>query len=105
MNRNWPRMLVLAGLIGVLLAGIAYAAGNSETREAMALQDMTLTLPQAIATGERETGGKAFDAGVDVEHGAVRVVVETNGPHGVQTVQVDARTGQVIGTHAGGEAD
>ncbi len=42
---------------------------------------------------------------MDVKHGAVRVVVETNGPHGLQTVQVDAQTDQVVGTHAGGEAD
>ena len=34
-----------------------------------------------------------------------RVVVETNGPKGVQTVIVDAQNGQIVGGHPGGEAD
>lgn len=105
MNYIATTMLALAGLIGLSLAGGANAAGTGEKREAAALQHMTMTLPQAIATAEGKTGGKAFDAGVDVEHGAVRVVVETNGLHGVQTVQVDAQTGHIVGMHAGGEAD
>ena len=70
-----------------------------------ALQGTKVTLSEAIATAERQTGGKAFDAGVDVDHGAPRIVVETNGAKGVQTVIVDAGSGQVVGGHAGGEAD
>ena len=51
------------------------------------------------------TGGKAFDAGVNIDDGKPRVIVETNGPKGVQTVVFDAESGQIIGGHAGGEPD
>jgi uncharacterized membrane protein YkoI len=99
----------------VLLAGAAPAfAGNSnnasahkadEMQERNALQGTNLTLAAAIATAEQHTGGKAFDAGTDVDHGKPQVVVETNGPNGVQTVVIDAQNGQIVSTHAGGEAD
>ena len=42
---------------------------------------------------------------MDVAHGKPRIVVETNGPKGVQTVIVDAQSGKIVGGHAGGEAD
>ena len=99
--------LALSGLLAAgALAGTALAAaGNGEDREATALQDAKVTLTQAIATAEQQTGGRAFDAGVDVEHDTVRIAVETNGPKGVQTVIVDAQSGRVVATHAGGEQD
>ena len=99
---------VAAALAGVFALGLAvpvFAADNGKAHEDTALQGTPLTLPQAIATAEQQTGGKAYDAGVDVDHGKPRVVVETNGPKGVQTVIVDAASGQVVGGHAGGEAD
>jgi uncharacterized membrane protein YkoI len=95
----------LAGIILLGLAGPTFAAGGGEVQEQTALQETTLTLSQAISTAEQQTGGKAFDAGVDVDHGKPRVIVETNGPRGVQTVIVDADSGQIVGGHAGGEAD
>ena len=54
---------------------------------------------------EQQTGGKAYDAGVDVDHGKPRIVVETNGPSGVHTVTIDADSGQVLANHTGGEPD
>lgn len=103
-SRN-PRMAAaLAGALIVAAAGPVFAA-SGETKEQTALQGTQVTLSEAIATAERQTGGKAYDAGVDADHGAPRIVVETNGPKGVQTVVVDAGSGQVIGGHAGGEAD
>jgi uncharacterized membrane protein YkoI len=60
---------------------------------------------QAIGIAEQKTGGKAFDAGVDVDNGKPRIVVETNGTNGIQTVIIDAQSGQIVGGHAGGEAD
>ncbi len=87
------------------LAGPTFAASSGEVQEQTALQGTELTLAQAISTAEQHTGGKAFDAGADVDHGKARVVVETNGPKGVQTVIVDAHSGQIVGGHAGGETD
>ena len=96
----------LAGLLVTgALAGTALAAGNDEQQETNALQNAKVTLSQAIATAEQQTGGKAYDAGVDLKAGAVRIAVETNGPKGVQTVIVDAQNGKVVGTHVGAETD
>jgi uncharacterized membrane protein YkoI len=86
-------------------AGTTLAASTDEAHEETALQGAKVTLTQAIATAERQTGGQAFDAGVDIDHGKPRIIVETNGPKGVQTVIVDAQSGSVIGGHPGGEAD
>ena len=96
--------IALAGVLILGVAGPTFSA-NGEAREETALLGTKLTLSQAISTAEQQTGGKAFDAGVDVEHEKPRIVVETNGPNGVQTVVFDAETGQIIGSHAGGEPD
>jgi uncharacterized membrane protein YkoI len=106
MNTKILASLTLAALIATGAAvGTARAAGNDESQEANALQNAKVSLPQAIATAEQQTGGRAFDAGVDIKGGMVRIAVETNGSRGVQTVIVDAQSGQVVGTHAGGEQD
>ncbi|HWZ69402.1 MAG TPA: PepSY domain-containing protein [Stellaceae bacterium] len=96
--------IALAGVLILGMAGPTFSA-NGEVQEETALLRTKLTLSQAISTAEQQTGGKAFDAGVDVDHGKPRVIVETNGSKGVQTVIVDAESGQIIGGHAGGEAD
>jgi uncharacterized membrane protein YkoI len=97
--------IALAGVFVLGLAGPTFAASSDEAREETALQGTRLALSQAISIAEQQTGGKAFDAGVDVDHGKPRVVIETNGPKGVQTVIVDAQSGQIVGSHAGGEVD
>ncbi len=106
MNTKTLTALALAGLLAIGgTAGTAFAAGNDEDREANAIQNAKVTLAQAIATAEQQTGGRAYDAGVDIKNGATRIAVETNGPKGVLTVTVDAQSGQVVGTHAGAEQD
>ncbi len=93
--------LLVTGSIG----GAALAANHDNDREATVLQGARVTLVEAIGTAEQTTGGRAYDAGVDTKAGQVRIVVETNGPKGVQTVAIDSQSGQVVATHAGGEAD
>jgi uncharacterized membrane protein YkoI len=105
MNKMSYPAIALAGVLCLGAAVPAFAAGNSEAQEQTALQNSKITLSQAIATAEQQTGGKAYDAGVDVDHGKAQIAVETNGPKGVQTVTIDAQNGQVIGTRSGGEAD
>jgi uncharacterized membrane protein YkoI len=97
--------IALAGVLLIGVAGPTVAANNDEAREETALQGSKLTLSQAISIAEHQTGGKAFDAGVDVDHGKPRIVVETNGTNGVQTVIIDTESGQIVGSHAGGEPD
>jgi uncharacterized membrane protein YkoI len=97
--------IALAGVLILGMAGPTFSANNGEVQEETALLETKLTLSQAISTAEQQTGGKAFDADVDIDHGKPHVIVETNGPNGVQTVIIDAESGQIVGGHAGGEAD
>jgi len=97
--------IALVGVFVLGLAGSTFGANSDEAREETALQGTTLTLSQAISIAEHQTGGKAFDAGVDVDHGKPRIAVETKGTNGVQTVIVDVQSGQIVGGHAGGEVD
>ena len=97
--------IAFAGILFLGGAGSALAVTSGETQEETALQETSLTLSQAIAMAEHQTGGKAFDAGVNVDEGKPRVIVETNGTQGVQTVIIDAQSGQIVSAHAGGEPD
>ena len=105
MNTKLIASLALAGLLAVGTLGTAYAASQDEDQEATALQGAKVSLVQAIATAEQQTGGQAFDAGADRKGGQPRITVETNGPKGVQTTVIDAENGQVVRAHAGGEQD
>jgi uncharacterized membrane protein YkoI len=105
MKTKHGAVIALAGALFLGLAGPTFAENTDEAREETALQGAKLTLSQAISIAEHQTGGNAFDAGVDVDHGKPRIVVETNGASGVQTVVVDAESGQIVGGHAGGEPD
>lgn len=98
-------LAMAAVLMTATIGGTALAGGDNEDREATALGGAKVSLVEAIATAEQQTGGRAYDAGVDVKDGQTRIVVETNGPKGVQTVSIDAQSGQAVGGHAGGEAD
>jgi uncharacterized membrane protein YkoI len=104
MNQN-NAGIFLAGILFLGGAGPALAVTSSAAQEETALQGTSLTLSQAIAMAEHQTGGKAYDAGVNVDDGKPRVIVETNGPQGVQTVIIDAESGQIVSAHAGGEPD
>lgn len=97
--------IALAGVLILGVAGPTFSANNGEVREETALLGTKITLSQAISIAEHQTGGKAFDAGVDVDHGKPRIVVETNGTSGVQTVILDAESGQIVGGHAGSAPD
>jgi uncharacterized membrane protein YkoI len=97
--------VTFAGILFLGGAGSALAVTGGEAQEETALQETSLTLSQAIAMAEHQTGGKAFDAGVNVDEGKPRVIVETNGTQGVQTVIIDAQSGQIVSGHAGGEPD
>ncbi len=105
MNARKFTSLALAAALTAGLAGTAMAKPSDEAKEATALQTAKVSLTQAITTAEQQTGGKAYDAGVDIKGGVPRIAVETNGPKGVQTVVVDAQSGKVVSTTQGGETD
>ena len=99
-------LLVPAALTGLTFAGAATAAPAPRPHdpEAAAVASMKVSLAQAIATAEQHTGGKAYDAGVDTDKG-ITIMVETNGPKGIQTVTIDANNGAIVAVHDGGEQD
>lgn len=106
MKRNILIPATLAALLPLAsFGGAALAADRDNDQEATALAGAKITLVEAITTAEQQTGGRAYDAGVDTKGGQVRIVVETNGPKGVQAVSIDSQSGQVVGTHSGGEED
>jgi uncharacterized membrane protein YkoI len=105
MINHYSAAITFAGILFLGAAGSALAVTSGEAQEETALQETSLTLSQAIAMAEHQTGGKAFDAGVNVDEGKPRVIVETNGTQGVQTVIIDAQSGQIVSAHAGGEPD
>ena len=104
---TYRRQTNLAVVAAMLLLGatVPAIAASTKRQEQSALQGTSFTLSQAIVMAEQHTGGKAFDAGTDVDHGAPRVVVETNGPNGVQTVTMDAQSGKIVNAHPGSEPD
>ncbi len=97
----------LAALLAIGVAGgTAYAEGSdgkSEAQDATALAGMKVTLQQAIATAEQQSGGRAISADASQEKGSARIEVEVAGPKGPQTVVVDGQTGQVTTAQAAGQ--
>jgi len=98
---------LLAVAIGALLAtgiasGVALASADNEGDiDAATLARATISLTQAIATAEQQTGGRAVSADLRAENGVPRIEVETAGPQGAKTVVVDAQSGRVATTRAG----
>jgi uncharacterized membrane protein YkoI len=83
-------------------AGVAYAANNKRggenesTQERAALASAKISLAQAIATAEKESGGKAVDAGLENENGAMAFAIEVAKDNVVQKVLIDLQTGKVL---------
>jgi uncharacterized membrane protein YkoI len=104
-KRMLPAALAAAVAIGAA-GGIAHAQNRDQDgRDAAALAGMKVTLTQAIATAEGQTGSRAIGADVSQEGGVTRIQVEVAGPQGVKTVLVDGATGQVTATRDGGAED
>ena len=97
--------IALAALLAVgTTGGVALANNhNDEGNDAAALANAKVTLVQAIATAEQQTGGRAVGAGVDNENGRVTIAVEVAAKDGVHTVLIDPATGEVAAARAGSE--
>jgi uncharacterized membrane protein YkoI len=82
--------------------GLAHAANsnrggeNEGAQELAALVNAKTTLGQAIAVAEQQTGGKAIDAGLENENGAMAYAVEVATDNTVQKVIVDLQSGKVL---------
>lgn len=97
--------LVKAVLAGTLASGVigtsvmAYArSGDTPTDEAAIMANAKVSMTEAIATAEREVGGKASGSGIEDQDGKVyfEVQVLKGGTH--QKVLVDPQSGKVVKT-------
>jgi uncharacterized membrane protein YkoI len=93
---------MVAVLAAGSVAGIASAANNKaggeneSAQERAALINAKTSIAQAIAAAEQQTGGKAIDAGLENENGAMAIAVEVAKDNTVQKVLVDLQTGKVL---------
>ncbi len=96
--------IAFAALLTTAAGSAALAKGHDDdSNDAAALAGAKVTLTQAIATAEQQTGGRAIGAGADNENGRVAIAVEIAAKDGMRTVLIDPATGQPIANRAGGE--
>jgi uncharacterized membrane protein YkoI len=97
------RKIVVVSVLAIAAATTAFAAESpkgSGADEAVAYGQVKMTLADAIALAERQTGGKAVEATLEQEHGTVSFEVEIMKDRAFQKVTIDARSGQVVSTRA-----
>lgn len=112
------RERIAASIVGVALAAavasgaVAANAGNSnskaqddtEAAELQAIQNAKLTLADAAAAAEKETGGKAVDVSIGDENGQIAYEVEVAMNDGTtREVRIDTQTGKVLKVSTGDE--
>ena len=93
----------IAVALGVVITGtIAGRARAAESRGGTDKDDIAtfagakITLSEAVAAAERQTGAKAIEAGVENKNGAVAFEVKVANGNSVQNVIVDAQSGRVL---------
>src|SRR6267142_2074901 len=102
-SRMKPRKIVVVSVLAMAAATTAFAAESrqgSEAHEAVAYEQVKMTLADAIALAERQTGGKAVEATLEQEHGTVSFEVEIMKDRAFRKVTIDATTGQVVASKA-----
>ncbi|MDQ2780653.1 MAG: PepSY domain-containing protein [Pseudomonadota bacterium] len=102
-----PRNIVAAALIAAFLSlvggGLVYAkqAQEAENDAVTGLRLARISLVQAVNQAEAHAGGKATKAELENERGVPTFEVEVvTGQNQVFDVQVDARDGTVLSSHA-----
>jgi uncharacterized membrane protein YkoI len=97
MARTHILALALATVVALAgAAGIAHAGDKPDAAEMAKLAAAKTSLSQAIAIAEKETGGKAIDAGFDNEDGTLSLEIEVLKDNAVSKVIVDADSGKVL---------
>jgi len=90
--------MVCAAALGAMVAAPAIAAEkrvHESKAEIGAFANVKLSLQDAIAAAEKQTGGKAIDADFATKGGASIYKIRTVGNNAVTDVVVDAATGTV----------
>jgi uncharacterized membrane protein YkoI len=87
--------VLTTGALGV--ADAAYARDNDRrTNEAAVIANAKVSMAQAIATAEQQTGGKAVDTGIEEQNGAMYLEVQVLKDGQKHSVLIDPQSGQVV---------
>jgi uncharacterized membrane protein YkoI len=79
------------------VAGVAYAKDKeNRTNEAAIIANAKVTMAQAIATAEQQTGGKAVGTGIEDKNGTVFLEVQVVKDNQKHNVLVDPQSGQIV---------
>jgi uncharacterized membrane protein YkoI len=89
-------VVVVLGVFAIGGASAALARESHDTDEAAIYEQVKLTLADAIAAAERQTGGRAVEAKLEKEHGVVAFEVEVMKDRAFQKVVIDAKSGQIV---------
>jgi uncharacterized membrane protein YkoI len=102
MTRTKLLNLAMAGVFAAStlgVAGVAYAMSNdTRTNEAAIIANAKVTMVQAIATAEQQTGDKAVGSGIEDQDGTVFFEVEVLKDNQRHKVLIDPQSGQVVKT-------
>lgn len=101
LNRRYLIPVAIVAALGGAGTGAVVIArergeSGSEARAVAALAAAPTTLAQAIATAERETGGRAIEAEVKRHQAGFAYEVETVRDAAVRKLRIDMQTGQVL---------
>lgn len=102
------KTLSAAMIAVVALGGAAFAAGQDDSQEYARLEKAKLSLSEAIATAEKEFGGKAVNAALDQEQTDPTYEVELMTADGSRTIAINGLTGKAAvttDTHDGHDSE
>jgi uncharacterized membrane protein YkoI len=109
MNRTKPVTFAMVSVLamGTLGAvGAAYAKDKEfRTNEVAIMANAKITMAQAIATAEQETGGKAVGTGIEDQDGTVFLEVQVLRDNQSQSVLIDPQSGKVVKVAIDNEQD
>lgn len=100
MTRTQFRTFATAAAIAagtLATAGTAFAR-DSSTDEAAIMARAKVTMSQAIAAAEQQTGGKAVGSGIEDQDGTVFLEVQVLKDNQRHKVLIDPQSGQVVKT-------
>lgn len=92
--------------LGLLAAGSAWAQVHGKDQDQpdnKAIAMAKVSLGDAVLAAERSAGGRAYEAGIEEEHGRMFFEVDVATTAGAKEVKVDAQTGKVVQTAATSE--
>lgn len=99
MTNSRKLIAMAAGALLIVAGGRVFAAekhGHGDQDDLATLAKSRVTLADAVAAAERQTGGRAMEAAVEEENGAAVFEVKVASNNAVQKVVVDAQSGKVL---------